>query len=104
MAKKTPSKKPTAITKRDRTLSSVKNAADTSQMKRLLDAVGGLGAIAGPTPAAKRSLRRGLGFGSTSSRKSRKVVDLRARAARSRTDHRFLRSSAWSRRSSELLN
>jgi len=72
---KTPAKKkPTAITKRDRTLSSVKNAADTSQMKRLLDAVGGLGAIAGPTPAAKRSLRRGLGFGSTSSRKSRKVV------------------------------
>ena len=65
MAKKTPKKKkPTAITKDKKTLSHVKNAANSSQMKRLLDAVGGLGAIAGPTPAAKRSLRRPLGFGS----------------------------------------
>ena len=62
--KKTPAKKkPIAITKKDQTLSHVKNAADTSQMKRLEAAVGGLGAIAGPTPAAKRSLRRNLGLG-----------------------------------------
>ena len=58
--KKTPAKK-TAITKDKKTLSHVKNAANSSQMKRLLDAVGGLDAIAGPTPAAKRGLRRDLG-------------------------------------------
>ena len=77
MAKKqkTPAKKPTAITKDKKTLSHVKNAANSSQMKRLLDAVGGLDAITGITPAAKRGLRRDLGFGSTpSSRRSRKVV------------------------------
>ena len=77
MAKKTPSKKPTAITKRDKTLSKVKNAANTSEMKRLEDAVGGLVAIGGITPTAKRGLRRDLGFGSTTSRgsrRSRKVV------------------------------
>ena len=71
--KKTPAKK-TAITKDKKTLSHVKNAANSSQMKRLLDAVGGLDAITGITPAAKRGLRRDLGFGSTPSRRSRKVV------------------------------
>ena len=95
--KKTPAKKkPTAITKKDRTLSHVKNAADTSQMKRLEAAVGGLGAIAGPTPAAKRGLRRDLGFGSTTSRKSRKVI-ASAYTARGGRSRKFTVSSVVSK-------